>query len=155
LVSTCGCVTSFKWRLLGCLTFHIIASQKRWRVRIMTVRTIHRAKPRKTPVQARSTATVEAINQATFQVLVSVAADLLTTTGVAERAGVSVGTLYQYFPDKHALLLPWPTIRESESSHMGQPSHRKLLQKSARHPRCTMQPRRGSQYSPQWSPPAE
>jgi AcrR family transcriptional regulator len=60
--------------------------------------------PRKTPVQARSTASVEAILDATAQVLVSVGKERLTTTRVAERAGVSVGTLYQYFPNKSALL---------------------------------------------------
>src|SRR5580693_9999160 len=60
--------------------------------------------PRKTPVQARSEATVEAIFEATIQVLLEVGLDLLTTTRVAERAGVSVGTLYQYYPNKHSLL---------------------------------------------------
>ncbi len=60
--------------------------------------------PRKSPVQARSTASVEAILEATVQVLVSIGKERLTTTRVAERAGVSVGTLYQYFPNKTALL---------------------------------------------------
>jgi AcrR family transcriptional regulator len=60
--------------------------------------------PRKTPVQARSTATVEAISEATIQVLLSQGADRLTTTRVADRAGVSVGTLYQYYPNKQSLL---------------------------------------------------
>lgn len=60
--------------------------------------------PRKTPVQARATVTVEAIFEATIQVLLSHGADRLTTTRVADRAGVSVGTLYQYFPNKQALL---------------------------------------------------
>lgn len=60
--------------------------------------------PRKTPVQARSEATVEAIFEATIQVLLEGGPDRLTTTWVAERAGVSVGTLYQYFPNKHSLL---------------------------------------------------
>jgi AcrR family transcriptional regulator len=60
--------------------------------------------PRKSPVQARSAASVEAILQATIQVLLSVGKDRLTTTRVAARAGVSVGTLYQYFPNKSALL---------------------------------------------------
>jgi AcrR family transcriptional regulator len=60
--------------------------------------------PRKAPVQARSTITVEAIATATIQVLLSHGTERLTTTRVAERAGVSVGTLYQYFPNKQSLL---------------------------------------------------
>jgi AcrR family transcriptional regulator len=60
--------------------------------------------PRKTPIQARSTVTVEAISEATIQVLLSHGADRLTTTRVAQRAGVSVGTLYQYYPNKQSLL---------------------------------------------------
>ena len=60
--------------------------------------------PRKTPIQTRSEATVDAILQATLQVLVTVGKEKLTTTLVAHRAGVSVGTLYQYFPNKSALL---------------------------------------------------
>ncbi|MGV8998518.1 MAG: TetR/AcrR family transcriptional regulator [Parvibaculaceae bacterium] len=59
---------------------------------------------RKTPLQARAQATVEAIFEATIQVLLSEGLARLTTTRVAERAGVSVGTMYQYFPQKHALL---------------------------------------------------
>lgn len=60
--------------------------------------------PRKKPVQARSEATVEAILEAAIQVLVAVGKERLTTTLVAQRAGVSVGTLYQYFPNKSSLL---------------------------------------------------
>jgi AcrR family transcriptional regulator len=60
--------------------------------------------PRKSPVQARSTASVEALLGATIQVLLKVGKERLTTTKVALRAGVSVGTLYQYFPNKSALL---------------------------------------------------
>jgi AcrR family transcriptional regulator len=60
--------------------------------------------PRKSPVQARSTASVDAILEATIQVLLSAGKERLTTTKVALRAGVSVGTLYQYFPNKSALL---------------------------------------------------
>jgi len=60
--------------------------------------------PRKSPVQARSTASVNAILEATIQVLLDVGKEQLTTTRVAHRAGVSVGTLYQYFPNKSALL---------------------------------------------------
>jgi AcrR family transcriptional regulator len=60
--------------------------------------------PRKSPVQARSTASVEAILEATVQVLLRVGKERLTTRMVAGRAGVSVGTLYQYFPNKSSLL---------------------------------------------------
>jgi AcrR family transcriptional regulator len=61
-------------------------------------------KPRKSPVQARSMASVDAILKATIQVLLRLGKERLTTTNVALRAGVSVGTLYQYFPNKKALL---------------------------------------------------
>jgi AcrR family transcriptional regulator len=70
----------------------------------MPVATLTAFEPRKTPVQARSTVTVEAISEATIQVLLTHGADRLTTTRVAERAGVSVGTLYQYYPNKRSLL---------------------------------------------------
>ncbi|MBB4124502.1 TetR/AcrR family transcriptional regulator [Martelella radicis] len=56
------------------------------------------------PRQARAEATVDAIFEATIQLLTRAGADSLTTTRVAERAGVSVGTLYQYFPNKQALI---------------------------------------------------
>ena len=59
--------------------------------------------PRKRPSQARAAATLDAIFEATIQVLVTVGPHRLTTTRVAERAGVSVGTMYQYFPHKQAL----------------------------------------------------
>ena len=59
--------------------------------------------PRKTPQQQRSTTTVDAICEAAIQVLLAEGASL-TTTRVAARAGVSVGTLYQYFPNKSSLL---------------------------------------------------
>jgi AcrR family transcriptional regulator len=60
--------------------------------------------PRKTPVQARSAVTVESILDAAIQVLLACGKERLTTTLVARRAGVSVGTLYQYFPNKTAIL---------------------------------------------------
>lgn len=60
--------------------------------------------PRKSPRQGRSIATVDAIFEATLQVLLSDGLIRLNTTRVAHRAGVSVGTLYQYFPNKQALL---------------------------------------------------
>ena len=60
--------------------------------------------PRKTPVQARSNASVNAILQATVQVLLKEGLANFTTKKVAARAGVSIGTLYQYFPNKSSLL---------------------------------------------------
>lgn len=61
-------------------------------------------KSRKSPRQRRSVATVELIQEATIQLLLSDRLARLTTTRVAARAGVSVGSLYQYFPNKQALL---------------------------------------------------
>jgi AcrR family transcriptional regulator len=61
-------------------------------------------KQRKQPVQARSAATVDAILKGCLQVLTAIGKEKLTTTLVARRAGVSVGTLYQYFPNKRSLL---------------------------------------------------
>lgn len=61
-------------------------------------------KARKRPRQAHATATLDAIFEATIQLLVAEGPHCLTTTRVAARAGVSVGTMYQYFPHKQALL---------------------------------------------------
>jgi AcrR family transcriptional regulator len=60
---------------------------------------------RRKPRQARSRATVETIVEAAAQILERQGPGGLTTNGVAERAGVSIGSVYQYFPDKQALLL--------------------------------------------------
>ncbi|RTE91389.1 TetR family transcriptional regulator [Bradyrhizobium sp. LVM 105] len=59
---------------------------------------------RKQPQQARSTGLVTAILDAAVQVLAREGAQRFTTARVAERAGVSVGSLYQYFPNKAAIL---------------------------------------------------
>lgn len=61
-------------------------------------------KPRKAPQQARSAATLEAIHTATIQVLLAGGVGRLTSARVAERAGVSIGTMYQYYPHKQASL---------------------------------------------------
>jgi AcrR family transcriptional regulator len=60
---------------------------------------------RRSPKQARSRATWDAIVEAAAQILERQGPDGLTTNDVAERAGVSIGTLYQYFPDKQAILV--------------------------------------------------
>ncbi|MEO8876410.1 MAG: TetR/AcrR family transcriptional regulator [Polyangiaceae bacterium] len=60
--------------------------------------------PRKTPNQDRAKATVEAILTATAQVLVKDGYDGASTNKIAAQAGVSIGSLYQYFPSKEALV---------------------------------------------------
>ncbi len=57
------------------------------------------------PRQARAAETVAAILEAAAQILESDGLATFTTNAVAERAGVSIGTLYQYFGDKNAVLL--------------------------------------------------
>lgn len=61
-------------------------------------------KPRKSPVQGRSRATVEAILEAAARVLVQDGYDRLSTNRVAATAGFSIGSLYQYFPSKEAIV---------------------------------------------------
>jgi AcrR family transcriptional regulator len=63
-----------------------------------------RLSSRKQPKQARSTELVAAILDAAVQVLANQGVQRFTTARVAEKAGVSVGSLYQYFPNKAAIL---------------------------------------------------
>lgn len=63
-----------------------------------------RKKSRRTPNQSRSRATVDAIVEGLAQVLERDGWEEVTTATIAERAGVSVGTLYQYFADREAVL---------------------------------------------------
>jgi AcrR family transcriptional regulator len=72
---------------------------------------------RKQPLQVRSTQLVADILEAAVRVLVSDGAKSFTTARVAEKAGVSVGSLYQYFPNKEAILFQlqvseWKQTRE-------------------------------------------
>ena len=60
--------------------------------------------PRKTPSQERSRATVEALLEATADILVRRGYGSLTTNAIAERAGVNIASLYQYFPGKEAIV---------------------------------------------------
>ncbi|MCO6405947.1 TetR family transcriptional regulator [Aurantimonas endophytica] len=63
-----------------------------------------RTRPRKQPRQARAQHTVNAIIEASARILEEQGHGGFTTNAVAELAGASIGTLYQYFPDKDALL---------------------------------------------------
>ena len=62
-------------------------------------------RPRKRPVQSRSRRTVDAVLKAAAQVFTRRGYAGATTNHIAERAGVSVGSLYEYFPSKDALLV--------------------------------------------------
>jgi AcrR family transcriptional regulator len=62
-------------------------------------------RPRKSPAQERSARTVEILLEATTRVLVTEGYDAASTNRIARAAGVSVGSLYQYFPNKEALVL--------------------------------------------------
>jgi AcrR family transcriptional regulator len=62
-------------------------------------------KPRKYASQDRSRAKVDALVEATARILVREGFDKASTNRIAEKAGVSVGTLYQYYPGKEALVV--------------------------------------------------
>jgi AcrR family transcriptional regulator len=72
---------------------------------------------RKHPKQERSQATVEAILTATTRILTEQGYAQFTTNRVAELAGVSVGSLYQYFPNKEALIV---ALMEHHTNAMAQ-----------------------------------
>ncbi|MEI9938230.1 MAG: TetR family transcriptional regulator [Pseudomonadota bacterium] len=71
--------------------------------------------PRKRPLQARSARLVDDILEAAARVLARQGARLFTTVRVAEEAGVSIGSLYQYFPSKEALLFRLQTDEWTET----------------------------------------
>jgi AcrR family transcriptional regulator len=81
---------------------------------------------RRSPSQARSRATWEAIVEAAAQILERGGAAAFSTGAVAERAGVSIGTLYQYFPDKQAILAA-AAKRELGEGSAAPPARRRAL----------------------------
>lgn len=94
----------------------------------MTTRRSTRLSERKQPQQARSAELVAAILQAGAQVLATEGAARFTTARVAEKAGVSIGSLYQYFPNKAAILYRLQTQEWQQTSDL----LRRLLE-DARH----------------------
>src|ERR1700760_4656883 len=62
-----------------------------------------RLKPRKAPLQRRSAQTVETVLEAAARILETRGLEGYTTNAVAEKAGVSIGSPYQYLPGKEAL----------------------------------------------------
>ncbi|MGF6772392.1 AcrR family transcriptional regulator [Paraburkholderia sp. GAS199] len=75
----------------------------------------HRLKPRKQPLQRRSANTVESVLEAAARILETHGVDAYTTNAVAQRAGVSIGSLYQYFPNRDALTV---ALIERESAQL-------------------------------------
>jgi len=65
---------------------------------------VRRHEPKKTPKQARSRFTVGSILEAATQILSQDGSQKLSTNRIAERAGVAVASLYQYFPNKEAIV---------------------------------------------------
>lgn len=61
-------------------------------------------KPKKWPKQARSKASFDAMIEAAARLLAESGYEALTTNRIAERAGVSIGTLYEFFPDKETIV---------------------------------------------------
>ncbi|MFL1386148.1 TetR family transcriptional regulator [Pseudomonas tritici] len=84
----------------------------------MTARPPPRISTRKQPQQARSTELVAAILEAAIQVLAKEGATRFTTARVAEKAGVSVGSVYQYFPNKAAILFRLQSDEWQQTSQM-------------------------------------
>jgi AcrR family transcriptional regulator len=74
--------------------------------------------PRKEPVQRRARETVDAILTATERIVREQDFERVTTNEVARRAGVSVGSLYQYFPCKQALIMAVAERREAEIARL-------------------------------------
>jgi AcrR family transcriptional regulator len=77
-----------------------------------------RTSPRKTASQKRSRSTVDALVEATARVLVREGYDRASTNKIAATAGVSIGSLYQYFPSKEALVAAVVERHAQELSHV-------------------------------------
>lgn len=85
--------------------------------------------PRRAPTQARSRETVKSVLQAAGAAIDKHGLDRLTTRKIADQAGISVGALYEYFPNKqavvHALVEDW-MVRVYEVLDSAHPRHGKV-----------------------------
>jgi len=79
--------------------------------------------------QKRSRATVDALIEATARVLIKEGYDRASTNKIAALAGVSIGSLYQYFPSKEALVA---AVIERHTQESSQVTHNALLKAAAR-----------------------
>ena len=80
---------------------------------------------RRTPKQRRARETVEAVLDAVGRVANRWGAEGITTNDIAAAAGVSIGSLYQYFPDKRAILV---AVRERHVGRMGHIVEQKVVE---------------------------
>jgi len=84
--------------------------------------------PRKTASQGRSRATVDALLEATARILIREGYDQASTNRIAEMAGVSIGSLYQYFPSKEALVA---TVIDRHSQEVSQVTRKAVVKLAA------------------------
>jgi AcrR family transcriptional regulator len=85
--------------------------------------------PRKSASQERSRSTVDALLEATTRILIKEGYDRASTNRIAEVAGVSIGSLYQYFPSKEALVA---AVVERHSQELSKVTRNALLKVAAR-----------------------
>jgi AcrR family transcriptional regulator len=98
-------------------TAHVLGELAR-PARISAVSTHDRQRPdRRKPQQERARLTAGSVLDAAVKVLVREGIEALTTNRIAEVAGVSIGSVYQYFPDKHAI---FEALRERHADEMRQ-----------------------------------
>jgi AcrR family transcriptional regulator len=90
---------------------------------------VPRTEPRKAASQARARQTVDALVRATAQVLVRDGYERTSTNKIARLAGVSIGSLYQYFPGKEALVV---AVIDRHQTEMMQKVHGALVKVRAR-----------------------
>jgi len=73
---------------------------------------------RRKPTQARARATMDTIFEATARIIERDGVGVLNTNRIAERAGISIGTLYEYFPNKDAILVAMARQRIAEDERL-------------------------------------